>query len=131
MADAVYPLGAQKILNGEIDFDTDNFRVVLIDTGTYTYNTAHDFHDDLSGIVATSGNLAGLSITNGVWDATDITFSSVSGATIEAYVVYKWTGVSGTSPILFYVDSASEFPITPNGGDITIVWNASGIYDAT
>lgn len=130
MADAVYPLGGNKILNGDIDFDTDNFRVVLVDTGTYTYSAAHEFHSDLSGIVATSGNMAGLSIASGAWDATDLTFSAVTGSTIEAYVVYKWSGVSGTSPLLFYVDSASEFPITPVGGDIIIQWNASGIYSA-
>ena len=130
MADAVYPLGANKILGGTIDFDTDNFRVVLVDTGTYTYSAAHEFHSDLSGIVATSGNLAGISIASGAWDANDITFSTVSGSTIEAYVVYKWTGTSGTSPLLFYVDSASEFPITPVGGDITINWDATGIYIA-
>lgn len=130
MADAVYPLGAQAILNKEIDFNTDNFRAVLIDTGTYTYSAAHEDHADLTGIVATSGNMAGLSITSGVWDATDLTFSSVSGATIEAYIVYHWTGTSATSKLLFYVDSAAEFPVTPNGGDITIVWNGSGIYSA-
>lgn len=132
MADAVYPIGGTSILSGSINFANagDNFRVVLVDTGTYTYSAAHDFHDDLSGIVATSANLSGQAVTSGVFDATDETFSAVTGATIEAYVLYKWTGTSGTSDLLFYVDSASEFPITPNGGDITIVWNASGIYSA-
>ena len=130
MADAVYPLGANKILNGDIDFDTDTFRAVLVDTGTYTYSAAHEFHSSLSGIVATSGDMGTLAISGGAWDAADLTFSAVTGATIEAYVIYKWTGSSATSPLLFYVDSASEFPITPNGGDITIVWNGSGIYSA-
>jgi len=130
MADAVYPIGATEILNATIDFNTDDFRVVLVDTGTYTYSAAHDFHDDITGIVATSANLSTPTITSGVFDAVDIVFSAVTGATIEAYIVYKWSGASATSPLLFYVDSAAEFPITPNGSDITIVWNAGGIYSA-
>ena len=130
MADAVYPLGGTSILSALVDFTSDNFRVVLIDTGTYTYSAAHEHHDDLSGIVATSANLTTPAVSSGVFDAVDETFSSVSGSTIEAYVLYKNSGASATSDLLFYVDSASEFPITPNGGDITIVWNGSGIYSA-
>lgn len=129
MANAAYPLGMQALLNKEFDFDTDNFRCVLVDTGTYTYSSAHEDHADLSGIVATSGNLTSLSITNGTFDAADVTFSAVSGNTVEAIVLYHWTGVSATSKLILYLDTGvTGLPVTPNGGDITITWNASGIF---
>jgi hypothetical protein len=124
MATALYDKGREAFLNGDIDWDTDDIRCVLVDTGTYTVNLAtHDFHDDLSGIVATSGNFSGKTITAGVADADNVTFSAVSGSTVEAIVIYKWTGVSGTSPLIAYIDSATGLPVTPNGGDITVTWD--------
>lgn len=127
MANILYPKGAEAILNGDIDWNSDTIKVALVDTGTYTYNAAHDFLDDLSGVVGTAQTLASVTITGGVLDAADPTFTAVSGDTVEALVVYKDTGSAGTSPLLIYIDSATGLPVTPNGGDITIEWNASGI----
>ncbi len=121
MANALYDLGRQAFLEGDIAWDTDDIRAVLVDTGTYTVNLAtHQFHSDLSGIVATSGNFTSKTTTAGTADAADVTFSAVSGATVEAVVIYKWTGVSGTSQLIAYIDTATGLPVTPNGGDITI-----------
>lgn len=133
MANAVYPLGGTKILSATINFASggDNFRVYLIDTGTYTYSAAHEFHSDLSGIVATSANLASQAVASGVFDAADNTISAVSGSTVEAIALAKWTGTSGTSPLLFYWDTGvTGLPLTPNGGDVTVQFNGSGIYSA-
>lgn len=127
MANILYPKGAEAILNGDIDWNSDTIKVALIDTGTYTYNSAHDFLNDISGVVGTAQTLASVTITNGVLDAADVTFTAVSGASVEALIVYKDTGSSSTSPLLLYIDTATGLPVTPNGGDITIAWNASGI----
>lgn len=126
MANALYELGRQGFLDGSIDWDTDDIRCVLVDTGTYTVNlTTHQFHSDLSGIVATSGNFASKTVTLGVADAADVTLTAVTGATVEAIVIYQWTGVSGTSRLIAYIDTATGMsPLTPNGGDVTIVWDS-------
>lgn len=125
MANALYDLGRQGFLDGSIDWDTDNIKVLLVDTGTYTVNLAtHQFHSDVSGIVATSGNLAGKTVTAGVADANDITFTAVTGATVEAIIIYKDTGVSGTSRLIAYIDTGTGLPVTPNGGDITVSWDS-------
>lgn len=124
MANALYDKGREKFLTGAINWTGDNIKVVLVDTGTYTVNLAtHEFHSSLSGIVATSGNLSSKTATSGIADAADVTFTSVTGASSEALVIYKDTGVSGTSPLIAYIDTASGLPITPNGGDITVTWD--------
>ncbi len=129
MANALYPLYKQLALGAGLNLDSLNIKVALIDTGTYTYDAAHNMHDDLSGIVATSGNLAATTIALGVFDADNITFTAVTGATIEALVIYRDSGVSGTSELIAYIDTGvTGLPVTPNGGDITITWNASGIF---
>lgn len=129
MANALYPKFKQALLTAGLDVEADNIKVCLVDTGTYTYNAAHDFLDDVSGIVATSGNLASKTITDGVFDAADITITGVTGATVEAIIIYKDSGSAATSNLIAYLDTGvTGLPLTPNGGDVTIQWNASGIF---
>lgn len=126
MANALYAKGRQGFLDGSIDWDTNNIKAILIDTGTYTVDLAnHDFLDDIpvGARVSTSGNLTGKTVVDGVADAADTTFTAVSGATVEALVVYQDTGVAGTSRLIAWIDTATGLPLTPNGGDITIVWD--------
>jgi hypothetical protein len=132
MANAIYPLYKQALLDGgsNIDINDGAVKVALVDTGTYTYSSAHDFYDDVSaGVVGTPGAIANTTVTNGTFDGDDVTFSAVSGNTVEAIVIYIDTGVAGTSRLVAYMDtSVAGLPLTPNGGDVTITWNASGIF---
>lgn len=129
MASVVYPKAKESFLKADLDLDSV-IRAVLIDTGTYTYNAAHDNYDDLAGVVGTeSGALASKTFTNGAFDAADITFTAVTGATVEAIVLFLDTGTASTDKLVAYIDSASAgLPVTPNGGDITVTWHASGIF---
>lgn len=126
MTNALYDKGRQGFLEGAIDWDTDDVRVILVDTGAYTVNLAtHDNLDDVPGgaRIATSGAFSGKTVTDGVADANDVTLSSVSGAQSEALVIYKHTGTESTSRLIAYIDTATGLPITPNGADITIQWD--------
>jgi len=129
MASVVYPKAKESFLKADLDLDS-TIRAVLIDTGTYTYNAAHDNYDDLSGVVGSeSGALASKTFTNGTFDAADITFTAVTGNTVEAIVLFLDTGTASADKLVCYIDSASSgLPVTPNGGDITVAWNASGIF---
>jgi hypothetical protein len=125
MANALYGKGREKFLTGDIAWDTDNIKVSLVDTGTYTVVIdTHEFYSDLSGVVANSGNLASKTVALGVADAADVTFSSVTGSSAEALVIWKDTGVAATSPLIAYIDTATNLPVTPNGGDITVAWDS-------
>lgn len=125
MANALYGKGREKFLTGDIAWDTDNIKVSLVDTGTYTVVIdTHEFYSDLSGVVANSGNLASKTVALGVADAADVTFSSVTGSSAEALVIWKDTGVASTSPLIAYIDTATNLPVTPNGGDITVAWDS-------
>lgn len=126
MTTAVYDKGRESFLKGEIAWVADNIKAVLVDTGAYTPNLAtHQFLSDIpSGArIATSGNLANKTATNGVADADDVTFSAVSGATCEAIALYKDTGSAATSNLIAYIDNATGLPVTPNGGGITVAWD--------
>ena len=140
MANAIYPIYKQALLatadaNLNLDQTTANIApyTVLIDTGTYTYNAAHDFFNDLSGIV---GAANGIQITSptistaGTFDGNNVTFTAVSGASVEAFVIYRQNaGANTTWHLVMYYDTAGGgLPVTPNGGNITITWNVAGIF---
>ena len=126
MANGLYDAARAAFLNADIDWTNDDIRAILIDTGTYTVNlSTHDFLDDIPGgaRVATSSALSGKTSAAGVADANDVTFSAVSGATVEAVVLYKHTGTESTSNLIAYMDTGmTGLPVTPNGGDITVQW---------
>ena len=129
MANALYPKAKESFLSGDLDLTSDTIKAQLIDTGNYTYSTAHDFLDDVgsSAKIGTAGTLGSKTVTSGVFDAADITYSSVTGATVEAIIIYKDTGNAATSNLIAYIDTASSgLPVTPNGGDITVTWDSGG-----
>jgi hypothetical protein len=130
MANAIYPKWKEAVMQASANSSLGGtLKVALVDTGTYTYSAAHEFLSSLSGVVGTAQTLGSKTYTNGVLDAADSTFTAVSGATVEALVFYLDTGVAGTSRLVAYIDTGQTgLPVTPNGGDITIAWDASGIF---
>jgi hypothetical protein len=131
MANAIYPKYKEALLDGAANTDVNDgtVKAALIDTGTYTYSAAHDFYDDVSGVVGTPQTIANTTVTSGTFDGDNVTFTAVTGATCEALIIYIDTGVAGTSRLVAYQDTGvTNLPVTPNGGDITITWDAAGIF---
>lgn len=126
MANSIYDLGYQAFLEGSIAWLSDNIKINLI-TSTYTPNLATDqFLAIIPGgtIVATSSNLGSKSSTAGVANAANVTFTSVTGSTATYIGGYKDTGSSATSRLIFLIDTATNLPVTPNGGDIVVQWSS-------
>jgi hypothetical protein len=131
MANAIYPKWREALMQGTANTSlTGTVKACLVDTGVYTYNAAHDFVDDLSTArVGTDQTLSTKTFVNGVFDADNSVFPAVSGATVEAIVIYIDTGSAATSRLVAYLDTGvTGLPITPNSGDININWNASGVF---
>lgn len=131
MANAIYPLYKQALLAGDsnISLSGGTVKAALVDTGVYTYSAAHQFLTSLTGVVGTAQTLGSKTVTNGLFDAADVVYSAVTGNSAEAIVLYIDTGVAGTSRLVAYIDTGvTGLPVTPNGGDINLNWNASGIF---
>lgn len=135
MANAIYPKWKEAIIQASANSSlngsgTTGVYAALVDTGTYTYSAAHEFYSSLSGVVGTDQEIgATKTYTNGVLDGADLVFPSVSGASAEALVLYvKNAGASTTWRLLAFIDTGvTGLPVTPNGGNINVTWNASGI----
>jgi len=124
MANALYPKAKEAFLNGSINMIANTITIALVDTGVYTYSTSHQYRSDISNTaVISSTALTNKSIANGVFDADDALFSSVTGANCEALIIFSDNGVQATSRLIAYIDSATGLPILPNGGDITVAFS--------
>ncbi len=121
--------------HGTVDWEADTLKAILVDHGTDTPvpNTDADLADITAGAIIATATLgsktAVLSSNTMTMDAADTTFTAVSGASAESIVIYKDSGTGSTSLLIVFFDTGvTGLPVTPNGGDITIQWNASGIW---
>jgi hypothetical protein len=125
MANALYSKAKEAFLNGSINMVANTITIALVDTGVYTYSASHQYRNEVSNsAVISSTTLANKTITNGVFDADDATFSSVTGANCEALLIFQDTGIQTTSRLIAYIDSATGLPILPNGGDISVAFSS-------
>jgi hypothetical protein len=131
MASALYPKAKKKFLDKAIAMTTDDIQCAMV-TSSYVYSTAHEFWSSANTyVVGTPTSLAGKSTTveDATFDANDVTFTAVSGSQVTALILFFNTGTAGTSPLIAYIDSAaSGLPVTPNGGNITVSWQATSPY---
>lgn len=136
MANAIYPKFKEALMGAAANSSlnaaegTTGVFAALVDTGTYTYSAAHEFYSSLSGVVGTDQEITTKTISNGTFDGDNVTYTAVSGNSCEAIVLYrKNAGANTTWRLIAYIDtSVTGLPVTPNGGDISITWNASGIF---
>jgi hypothetical protein len=131
MANAIYPKYKEAILQSAANsnMSSGTVKVALIDTGTYTYSAAHEFYSSVTGVVGTPQTIGTKTFINGIFDGDNVTFTAVTGSSVEALIIYIDTGTAGTSRLIAFIDtSVTGLPVTPNGGDIGITWNASGIF---
>lgn len=147
MANFVYTVAKAELLKGTLDFDLPNdIRVLLVGPST-TADTQEDALT-ISGFTTldelTGGGYARQALANeavarddvnnrGEFDADNAVFTALGPTTptsCQAAVVYKHVTTDADSIPLAYIDTGG-FPFTPNGGDVTIQWNAEGIIQTT
>lgn len=129
MASAAYPKGLKAFLDKDIDMLVDDIVAIMWSTAAGgAYSAANQFISDLTGagIIDRSGPLSGKTTTGGVFDANNETVVTVPAASIAAVIVCADLGADAASPLLAYLELSSAF--ASSGGDVTINWNASGIF---
>lgn len=132
-----YNNALELILLGDLHFDTDVFKVVLLGSGYSFVRTGNPGYANISAqeITAAGYTAAGASITgksvaqndtanNAKWDGADVTWTSLATTTIAHAVAYNDTITAPVAdPLIFRM----EIGTNSNGGDYSIIWNAAGI----
>ncbi len=128
MADSMYIKALEGLLDGTIDLKDGTIKVVLC-TADYVANmSTNDFLDDIpAGARVATGTLANCSITGGVFDADDLTLSSVpAGSVVTQMVIYQDASPESAARLVWRIDSYTGLPVTTNGANINIAWPNDG-----
>lgn len=139
MANGLYNDARAGFLLGEIDWDTAVIKVGLV--RAYTFAASHKFVSDVTtagGVIhATSAALTTKTGVAGTADAADFTFSPDPAANASGHglLVFQSSAVTGGADVaataqrvIAWYDTGTNLPITPNGGTISVTWNASGLF---
>ena len=141
MATVIYNNAKKLLLNGGLDLDTDTIKISL-HTSSYTPDQdAHDFWDDATNEVSTSGSYTagiagGVALANktvtadntdneGVFDADNVSITGFTG-TFKWIVLRKDTGTASTLPLIVAIDITSA---SATSGTVTITWATEGILN--
>src|SRR5687768_1082476 len=139
MANALFTAYRNSVLgNGTAtaDLDTDTIKAMFVDHADDTPVAAtDDFINDILSAARvpaiascpTLGTKTIGTVAAGVFDAADTVFTALSGDASESLILFKDTGSEATSTLIAFWDTATGLPLTPNGGDVTVTWNGSGI----
>ena len=118
MANGMYNIGKQGLIDGTIDMDTNVIKARLV-KDTYTFSNTDTSLTPITKITGTTDQTLGSrTVTDGVFDAADPTFTAVAGGeTITAWVVFKFVTNDADSIPIGFLDLTD----TPtNGSDIII-----------
>ncbi len=123
MASLNYTKALQGMISGNINL-TGTLKIVLC-TAAYVANMATD--EFLSSIAAgarvATQTLVGVSVTNGVFDASDVTFPTVpAGSTVTQAVIYIDASPESAARLVRRIDDYPGLPLTTSGTDITFAW---------
>ncbi len=117
----------------DIDLASDAIICSIVTSDTYTFSAAHQDEVDItiySGSLDQTLPTGNITTAAGVFDCTsDLTFADIDidgSSTVDELIHWKDTTTPATSPLICYHEGFT--PVTPNGGDITIAYNGSGIF---
>lgn len=132
-------LGSPGGTTTTVVFSSDDIDVALLDqtdSGTILVTTENYGQVDTPTVVADRADSTDVpllsktigSVAVGVFDAANVTFASITGDSADYLVLYKYNATPANATLIVTWDSATTgLPVTPNGGDITVTWNGSGI----
>lgn len=127
MSNFVYKKAKEAILNGQINFSSNQFKLLFVNTANYTASESSDeFVSNINNnaVVATSNAISSVTNTLGVIDAQDVTIFLEANTTFDAIILFQSTGNTATSRLLFYIDTGFNLPFvgSPLSSSLTIAW---------
>lgn len=116
MANALFDKGREGFLDGTIDWDSMDIRVMLVKS-TYIWDQSDQFLVDMGAVDnGRSAALGGKTVAAGVADATDTSLTATANVACNALVLFVHTGADATANLIAYIDTATGLPFSPGVG---------------
>jgi hypothetical protein len=124
MASSLFNPGREGFLDGSIDWDTQDIRVMLVKS-TYTYDGTDKFITDLGAVEnGRSVALGSKTVTDGIANAAATSLTATSAVACNALIIFYHTGSDATARLIAYIDTATGLPFTPAAGQtVNITWD--------
>jgi hypothetical protein len=137
MANTLYDSARKLWAEGNLSWLNNNFYCVLVNA-SYVFNATHDKLSYITGgangprdygLTQWTGKaLTGKGVqTNGAIYADSVRFESCAAGrpAVTAIVIYRMADSQQAEDcdLIYYADTATGLPITPNGGDIIVTWS--------
>lgn len=128
MPNVLFDPGREGFLDGTIDWDTDDIRVMLV-LSAYAFSAAHKFVSDMGAVDnGRSAALGTKTVTSGVADAADTSLVATAATASKALAYFKHTGVDATARLICYVDTPTTgLPFTPSAGQTVNITHDNGV----
>jgi len=127
MANALYAKAKEAFLGADLDLLNVTLKTALV-KNTYSVDLVnHEFLSDVgtSNIAATSFALEQIKIDDGVFDAENETIENYGTSGFAYLIIYQDSGLSSTSRLIAYIDTADGLPVNSTNEtiSITIQWS--------
>jgi hypothetical protein len=128
MSNFVYKKAKEAILNGQINFTTDEIKIILIDSNNYTADENSDeFVSDIdaSAIVFTSSTVSNVTNSLGTIDASDLSITLPANKSFDTIIMYQNKTSNENSRLILHIDTAEGLPFSGSSSEISlsILWS--------
>lgn len=131
MANFVYGKAKQNILNGNVKFSSNQFKVLFVSTDYIPNESLHEFVSDIpsSAIKYRTYFLNNISNTLGTVDADDVLVTIPAQTPFNAIILYQMGATDADSLLLFYIDTANglPYPGSENETQVILEWNNDSV----
>jgi hypothetical protein len=142
---SIYNSFKKLLFDGGVDLGNDTIKVALIDDTT-AYSPNIDTETYVSDVLdggTTAQECSGTGYTRktvslttsqdntddeAVADAGDLTYSGADFGTIQGILLFQEVTTDSDSPLIAHITSA-DLPLTTNGGDVNLNWDAEGVLN--
>ena len=124
MSARLYNKAKENLLIGNIDM-LNNDIVAMLVSAEYIPDTSLDSTraDIPSTAIIAQATLTSNRVDDGVFDADDVTFATVTGETITQIVIAQDDRIDSKALLIALIDDADSLPVVPDGENITLQWD--------
>lgn len=124
MAARLYSKFKEHLLSGDIDLMNDTIVALLVSSDYVPDTATHESRAAIpSSAVIAEATLESTQVTNGIFDADDTVFFDVEGSPVTQIIILQDADIFSQALLIAVIDDASQFPVTPDGTNITIQWD--------
>lgn len=131
MANAIYRKYKEALLSGDTDISLTSGTVkISIMNSNYVFNVDDEFYSDISAGVVDTETFTDVTVINGVFKASDISFDAVpDDSECVSIVIWIDTSNPATSRLVCFMDvNVVGLPLVADGTPVDLTFNTSGIF---